>query len=43
MADFIELFGRVTIEGHQLTNENFRPGTSGQTALREMLRTQTGL
>lgn len=40
---FGAIFGRVDLPGEDLTPDNFRPGTSGQTRLRDLLLSQTGL
>jgi len=40
---FKEIFSRVRLTGDQITPDNFPPGTSGQTRLRDHLLAQTGL
>lgn len=40
---FREVFARVKLEGSEITPDNFPPGTSGQTRLREMLCSQAGV
>lgn len=43
VSDFADIFTRVTIEGHDITPEQFRPGSGGQRDLRELLKKETGL
>ena len=43
VSDFADIFTRVTIEGHDITPDQFRPGSGGQRDLRELLKKDTGL
>lgn len=40
---FGQVFARVSLHGRDITPDNFPPGTSGQTRLRDQLLSQTGL
>ena len=42
-SQFSEIFDQVSLEGYEITPDNYPPGSSGQTQLREQLKAQTGL
>ena len=42
-VQFDDIFGRISIEGSDITPENYRPGTAGSTRFREDLKAQAGL
>lgn len=41
--EFAAIFRRITLEGHEVTPDNYPPGSSGQVTLRKQLLTEAGL